>query len=1547
MNGQSTAPKTAAASSTSAPTPTRWMRNAEFLVYLVPVGAIAPDLYAKYVHILRTHSVLPVSSLTRPGGYAAELSPFKSFAWDGAGCMRFHFVSTADRIQNFDGEDVHACNRPIGVIGICHCPSTPSLKDAYDHFMQSTKHFPGMLIQKCFAFEHEFAVSTMEECTALTNLVMFPTHHELDEGCSTVSLHLQVVLDTISVTILMSLESTIRAALRNATAPGNAPMEFGEMGNVLLDTNVEPCGLHQLQHSHSSLFLSRDQPSTGQHSHGSNSGGNASNAAAIDARSRKRQIARQRKLFGDYSVLVSCVSDALEHYITAIELLKEEERRSNGAAGDALWLAAALEGYVFCLCVTSPDKFLVEVVEKTSDALTLYAKAGVKQLECLMIEHVCWYYVGVATQLRSVHVKGKGKERAEELTWIKRLLWDAIGRALMLFPDFPREQQVECLVQFSRLLDSVGHHRRAAMFLHDAASLLIDHNRNNGHLNVSPGVNSAASIQRKKELRAALLLEQFAAVRLGLSVDAREFHRQQWQVTTQRAGRRDSNGPWLILRLHVLRQMLAAGELLQDTSVVAIACLQLLQTLSWCDTIADGPVLNSSNPAMNALPSLGAPQKPFSSQLQWASTPDARSGLYAKTSIYYLPPASIETKAKRYFHIAGSPSATMSSAAASLTSTIANTPRMLATPRQQISAAVNAISTKASFSHNHAQHQMSNANSIASSPSARSSITASTSSVTSATSSPFVTGPDTPTSGTISRRGSETSIMLGRDSTLESSSGEPSTASGQSTAASFANILQVWNIRSKDEVVRMQRSLIRAMEAQCGALRPCEQVKLPTILAVQEVRALRQHRFPLMTYDAAMQRLAATKTTAKSDFFYSPFEKKAKTQTVHEDEGIYVQVYPAYELIELEVIVTNPLNVAVEIQTATVAAKLISAEDQNPAPSDPLDASVEDGVECYPCSFTMAPHESQKHVRLGIRPLGEGIIDVSGCFFKTWGLKTAFMMDTSLRLKAIARLPLVGLSLLEYGVKAGHIGATPQADPPTPTSDAVPMTEKSGLDEWKVCLLAGEEKYCELRWTNSGPTNVVLCRVGVSVMKAGVAKKSLVVYNSLQETTATTTTEPVAATLEWEGLQLNVRHAGLDDGANNMLARGEQRTMPFTVVLRRENPPIDATQIANDECEQEETIEWSFVYEDTESVAVVSPRPESTEQDAAPDRYLRETKMQMKFVLLPALFVASASLQPVSSETAPISIDADDQEDADVLMDNPHTLLVVDVANPTETSFRVRLGLAGITAKASTEDVPPSGCDVEIGRKCVRRLAIELPRVALAQISGTSLSLAALLNDAVLLRWETYFGCTGRLLLMDALWSNGRARQQLVREYGAPPVDMSMTCRTSSSPNQPLLSPVSPARSCSEDTRFPFRFVHVQTTHVPRPPVSVAVFDTVICTVGVAVTAAMNGVLVLELLVGLQDQQSSVTSEMMMDYVLVSGALRRSFQVQQDNPSSLVVEHSVALTFLGCGVFKLRTKAVLIPEQLSVLGEDECNQQPPMQEVWSHQAQFIDVAWNE
>ncbi|KAE9355712.1 hypothetical protein PR003_g2694 [Phytophthora rubi] len=1467
--------------SSSAPPP-RWTRPAQFLVYLVPVGDIPPDVFASYARLLQRHSDLPLRSLTRPGGYAAELSPFRSLDWAGGGVLRFRFVSAAERVDACDGEDVQASRRVVGVLGVCHSPSLTlhgGLRAAYEQFEASVRRFPGLLLHKLFAFEHAFEDATAAECEGLADLVMFPVHHELQgTGESTVSLHLQVVMDTLAVNALMALESAIRSA--TASAAASTP-RVGDLASVLLDVNVEPQQQQTQQSASSPLVLSRDVKADAAFTASPTSRATgpsltsipsplAAGVAALDPRNRrrKRQLARREKLLGDYSVLVSCISDALDHYTVAVEMLREEERRSGGAPGDALWLAAALEGFVFCLNSEAQDKFSTELVEKASEAVALYAKAGTVELESLLIENLGWYYAAVAmATLRRASTSGEAK--VLESLWTKRLLWDVLERGLMLFPELQPQRQVEFLIQTSRMLETVGHRRRVALFLHEAASLLLARN--------APSVDSQAKM-------------------LGEMLCRGKSRRN-----IAEAGERK-------------HQLLTIARMLGDAFLVGTYCLQLLEMLVWCDSIA-AQAADPSSPAMRKSGAAASTllvdhlQQPATS-LRVAHTPADRAatGLHAKSGVYFSPPAGIDTRVRRSF--INSPSATMSNAAASISSTLTNTPRILATPRQQFSAAVNAISTKASpaftpFSHPH--HHQNGMAGRAGGLDER--VPASRVSANMA---------DGRESGSAGMNGDAGGLKTFRTLGVSDSDSE-----GKPHLGVQAEPLAVWNLRSKTEIAKIERKLLNLLESDCTALRASEQVQLPTFLGVDKLKLRSscnlQHPFLSRTTALGMfgAQSASNQQAAKSDFFYSPFEKqkmsrKAAQRGGDEEDDIddapamYERGFPAHERVELQLTLSNPTGVAVKLQQ--VKAWVAFVEENSGSESTMNTTLKNGGVECYPSFLTLGPYERHKTVMLEIQPLRVGIFHVRGCFIKAFNITTSFTLKDSVSIRVVGELPMVSLSLREQGSMSLSEGEKAAATKSPPAS------------KLRIAMFATETKRCMVRVRSTGNQQITNYRLAVNVQHRRGAKKTCVIFNNLPPASADTGDGSVHAPVNCNDNprgssgQVETQVLSLSCGkivsSPLPLSSGDFVSIPFEILLR-------GTKNLGEPPEEDILIEWSFVYADEVSSGKV---------------FYRESKLAMELVSLPSLMLRSVALLPCSVEQIP-PIQKTDGLDNDPAQapttDHLFCAIMVHVANPTETTFRFR----------QRRDIDASGevtCEAEIGRQCSRRFVVEVPRLPSLGGEQGSTKLADMLNDLLEMGWETYFGTHGRLRCEEYHLGPITEQEQMARELLLPPISLQIHSPTEVSASDKAQNGDISAMKQEKQGRsalHPLNFFQATHLRAESRTLHVELFNYV--PIKITIQRAFNdgeqqfsGVEVEIIITEEGEEKLCGVSE----HVVVVGLLKT--QVMWSGPMEEAAKsHEVQCMFLSEGNFRVTVCGRLLAADKKRVGG----------EIWSHQPMHVCV----
>ncbi|RQM12725.1 hypothetical protein DD237_006114 [Peronospora effusa] len=1535
--------------------PLQWTRPAQFLVYLVPIGDIPLDLFASYVRLLKTYNTLPLRSLTRPGGYAAELSPFQDLDWTGPGAIHFHFISTAERIETFNGEDVHASHRVIGALGVCHSPSlllSGGLRAAHAEFKASVRHLNGLLLHKLFAFEHAFEDITAKECKGLDDLVMFPVHHELPgTGESTVSLHLQVVMETLAVNIVMSLESAIRSATSIKALNGSTLSAVGgDLASVLLDVNVEPRPTNGVQQSQfSPLVLSRDarvDATTGSalspttHSPGSSLSSIpsplANGVAASDRRNRRRkqQLARREKLLGDYNVLVSCISGAMNHYTVAVEMLREEERRSGGASADALWLAAALEGYVFCLYTESQDKFLTELVEKASEAVAFYAKAGTTELESLLIENLGSYYakVAMATLART---STTGEANFLESIWTKRLLWDVLERGMTMFPELHPQRQVQFLIETSRALETVGHRRRAALFLHEAASLLL--NRNAPFVNaqtrsyVSP-TNFTRGSQRQRDLKAALILERVAADRLGIQAPStRKGECLPWKATTQyrRNQRKKSSGTdastivhdnaWLIIRFHVLRQLLTIARMLGDALLVGTYCLQLLEMLVWCDSIAVPPMVDSphtcSSPSWKKTLDLHATlevdhfQRP-ATLLRISHLPVKRvaAGLHAKGGIYLFPPPGIDTRVKHNF--INSPSAAMSNAAASLSSTLTNTPRMLATPRQQFSAAVNAISTKASpaftpFSNAHHQHN----ESMAGCPDG----------VDDRTATDIVDQKEVDSEGMNGEGGYKMSRLL------DAGDGELDGTLRLNNAISEPD--SVWDLRSKIEIAKIEGKLLHILESDCLALRSNEQMQLPTFLRIDklELHPSCPCQDPFFSRVTALQMFgvqpASSQQAVRPDFFYSPFEQhkmrkigqrgnNGKEENSDDTRAMYERSFSVFERIELRLTLSNPLGVIVNVQQAKAWITFLE-EDKGVTEKDG-NTNPAIGVECYPCIFTLESYEKRKSVVLSIKPLRVGTFHVRGCFIKAFNIKTFFELDNPVNICVVAELPRASLSLREH-------------------SSMMLMSDEKEVVATKaqLAMFLSETRRYTVSIRNTGNRQITNYRLAVTVQHRREAKHTYVVFNNLPPVSATTEDGSVEV-LRTTTDNMSANESGTVDtpflslkcdkvvSPSLPLASGDLVNIPFEVSLRGTHKSV----------KDDIQIEWCFVYADE---APFSPNDIG---DSAEAIFYRESKLALEVVLLPSLMLESVTLLPCSAVQIPTScrLHVDETGAACsignsaqvVTTDCLYCVIMVHIVNPTETLFRFRL-------RHNTDTSGDVICEEEIGRRCSRRFIVEVPRFQSLTSDQEPSSLANVLNDLVKMEWEAYFGIQGRLLCEDHNVESFTDHEQAKMELFLPPVrfqieslhkEFALAGEGLKQDGDMGVLKSTRGRSISLRTLNFFELSHLR---VKSQKLQTTLFEYVPIAIAVQRVDNKEHALSLEVEVMITDEGEKAVRKM-SNHVMVVGKLKA--YVQWDDRMDWSTQlHEIQCMFLSEGNFRVTVCGrILSPDMKQVGGEIWCHQ---------------------
>ncbi|KAI3512312.1 hypothetical protein L1887_19627 [Cichorium endivia] len=288
--------------------------SSEIRIAVIPIGIIHPHQFRDYVAMLDRHQNMELSAIS--SFYTApKKPPFPQQPWD-SGYLRFKYVIGGSPPSPW--EDFQSYRKIHGVIGICHCPSSPDLDSVVTQFVTACKLYSSSLIQRCFAFSP--GDSQLEnESKKRNKLVFFPPTADQ----RTQEFHLQTMMQDLAASLVMEFEKCVVAAKSSGT---------------LLKTPLDS---------------------------------QASLSAEEAMKARKRRDARAHKTIGDYCLLAGSPVDANNHYSDALELAR--------TIGDYFWYAGALEGSVsaFLMGKTGEtDASLVEEVKyRYNGVITHYRKS--------------------------------------------------------------------------------------------------------------------------------------------------------------------------------------------------------------------------------------------------------------------------------------------------------------------------------------------------------------------------------------------------------------------------------------------------------------------------------------------------------------------------------------------------------------------------------------------------------------------------------------------------------------------------------------------------------------------------------------------------------------------------------------------------------------------------------------------------------------------------------------------------------------------------------------------------------------------------------------------------------------------------------------------------------------------------------------------------------------------------------------------------------------------------------------------------------------------
>ncbi|KAL8244468.1 hypothetical protein R6Q59_010726 [Mikania micrantha] len=322
-------------------------------IAVLPVGDIHLHLFRKYAGMLARHHTIQLSAIT--SFYTEhQKSPFSQQPWD-SGSLRFKFIVGGSPPSPW--EDFQSNRKIHGVIGICHCPSSPDLDIVVHHFDVACKGYSSSLVQRCFAFSPG-DTHLADKNDRGNKLVLFPPADQ-----RTQEIHLQTMMQDIAASLLMEFEKWVLQA---------------ESGGTILKTPLD-----------SQASLSSEEV----------------------IKAKKRRLGRAQKTIGDYCLLAGSPVDANAHYSTALELAR--------LTGDSFWYAGALEGGVCALLMDKAvlkDPIIEEEVKYRYNSVIVHYRKSFTQDNAQRVSPVSFELEATLKLARFLCRRELAKEVVELLT---------------------------------------------------------------------------------------------------------------------------------------------------------------------------------------------------------------------------------------------------------------------------------------------------------------------------------------------------------------------------------------------------------------------------------------------------------------------------------------------------------------------------------------------------------------------------------------------------------------------------------------------------------------------------------------------------------------------------------------------------------------------------------------------------------------------------------------------------------------------------------------------------------------------------------------------------------------------------------------------------------------------------------------------------------------------------------------------------------------------------------------------------------------------------
>eukprot|EP00271_Cylindrocystis_brebissonii_P001330 TRINITY_DN11609_c0_g1_i1.p1 TRINITY_DN11609_c0_g1~~TRINITY_DN11609_c0_g1_i1.p1 ORF type:complete len:1279 (+),score=268.61 TRINITY_DN11609_c0_g1_i1:228-4064(+) len=300
---------------------------ARIRIVILQVGEMSSSTFRDYSSLIMHLRQVELSSAS--SFYKEEQkSPFAQLPWD-TGQLRFRFILGGATRSPW--EDFQAQRKVHGVIGICHCPNSPDLGEAYDDFLQACRAYPSAQAKRCFAFDPSDAQVEQHDKDR-RHLILFPWAEPRK-----LAFQLAFFMQEFAATLLNAFENWV--------------------------LHADPIGAVLTTPLDSQTVLAPDE-------------------------AKKRRLGRIQKAIGDYCLLAGSPRDAHEHYLSGLELAKAgNDLLWHAGAQEGITSAIVVD-------TGEKNGALVEIVQKNyRQVMQLYQKtpAPVFELEATLklARYVC------------------------------------------------------------------------------------------------------------------------------------------------------------------------------------------------------------------------------------------------------------------------------------------------------------------------------------------------------------------------------------------------------------------------------------------------------------------------------------------------------------------------------------------------------------------------------------------------------------------------------------------------------------------------------------------------------------------------------------------------------------------------------------------------------------------------------------------------------------------------------------------------------------------------------------------------------------------------------------------------------------------------------------------------------------------------------------------------------------------------------------------------------------------------------------------------------